>query len=58
MGNMAFIDTPGSLPLSTNNVERNERIMLFVKRVIRKSPSDIVLYVLTLSILVIVTSRL
>ncbi|XP_057417350.1 translocase of chloroplast 90, chloroplastic isoform X1 [Lotus japonicus] len=42
--NLTFIDTPGFLPSSTNNVKRNKRIMLSVKRFIRKSPPDIVLY--------------
>ncbi|KAL5065170.1 hypothetical protein RYX36_026907 [Vicia faba] len=42
--NITFIDTPGFLPSSTNNVKRNKRIMLSVKRFIRKSPPDIVLY--------------
>nr|XP_027192400.1 translocase of chloroplast 90, chloroplastic [Cicer arietinum] len=42
--NITFIDTPGFLPSSTNNLKRNKRIMLSVKRFIRKSPPDIVLY--------------
>ncbi|KAE9602314.1 hypothetical protein Lal_00049866 [Lupinus albus] len=42
--NMTFIDTPGFLPSSASNVRRNKRIMLSVKRFIRKSPPDIVLY--------------
>ncbi|PNY15383.1 translocase of chloroplast 90 chloroplastic-like, partial [Trifolium pratense] len=42
--NITFIDTPGFLPSSTKNVKRNKRIMLSIKRFIRKSPPDIVLY--------------
>ncbi|KAK7388604.1 hypothetical protein VNO78_23426 [Psophocarpus tetragonolobus] len=42
--NITFIDTPGFLPSSTNNMKRNKRIMLSIKRLIRKSPPDIVLY--------------
>ncbi|KAL2338430.1 hypothetical protein Fmac_012876 [Flemingia macrophylla] len=42
--NITFIDTPGFLPSSTNNIKRNKRIMLSIKRFIRKSPPDIVLY--------------
>lgn len=42
--NITFIDTPGFLPSSTNNMKRNKRIMLSIKRFIRKSPPDIVLY--------------
>ncbi|KAL9326168.1 hypothetical protein ACSQ67_006813 [Phaseolus vulgaris] len=42
--NITFIDTPGFLPSSTNNMKRNKRIMLAIKRFIRKSPPDIVLY--------------
>ncbi|KAK9268381.1 hypothetical protein L1049_000130 [Liquidambar formosana] len=41
---IAFIDTPGLLPSSTSNARRNRKIMLSVKRYIRKSPPDIVLY--------------
>ncbi|KAL5547741.1 hypothetical protein UlMin_002972 [Ulmus minor] len=41
---ITFIDTPGFLPASSNNVKRNKKIMLSVKRFIRKSPPDIVLY--------------
>lgn len=39
-----IIDTPGLLPSSAHNVKRNKKIMLSVKRFIRKSPPDIVLY--------------
>ncbi|TKY54794.1 Translocase of chloroplast 90 [Spatholobus suberectus] len=42
--NISFIDTPGFLPSSTNSMKRNKRIMLSIKRFIRKSPPDIVLY--------------
>ncbi|MED6205150.1 hypothetical protein PIB30_015272 [Stylosanthes scabra] len=42
--NITFIDTPGFLPSSTSNMKRNKRIMLSIKRFIRKSPPDIVLY--------------
>jgi Toc86/159 family protein import component len=42
--NITFIDTPGFLPSSTKNVKRNKRIMLSIKKFIRKSPPDIVLY--------------
>ncbi|KAK7330038.1 hypothetical protein VNO77_24223 [Canavalia gladiata] len=42
--NITFIDTPGFLPCSTSNMKRNKKIMLSVKRFIRKSPPDIVLY--------------
>lgn len=38
------IDTPGLFPSSTSNVRRNREILLSVKRFIRKSPPDIVLY--------------
>ncbi|WCJ29980.1 Translocase of chloroplast 90 chloroplastic [Euphorbia peplus] len=41
---VTFIDTPGFLPSSSCNVRRNRKIMLSVKRYIRKSPPDIVLY--------------
>ncbi|XP_061350796.1 translocase of chloroplast 90, chloroplastic [Gastrolobium bilobum] len=42
--NITFVDTPGFLPSSNSNVKRNKRIMLSIKRFIRKSPPDIVLY--------------
>ncbi|KAK4265262.1 hypothetical protein QN277_026337 [Acacia crassicarpa] len=38
------IDTPGLLPSSTCNLKRNKRILHSIKRFIRKSPPDIVLY--------------
>ncbi|XVF48015.1 hypothetical protein PTKIN_Ptkin03bG0156400 [Pterospermum kingtungense] len=39
-----FIDTPGLLPSTTSNARRNRKIMLSVKRFIRRSPPDVVLY--------------
>lgn len=41
---ITIIDTPGLLPPSASNVKRNKKVMLSVKRYIRKSPPDIVLY--------------
>lgn len=41
---ITFIDTPGLLPSSTKNVRKNRKILHSVKRFIRKSPPDIVLY--------------
>ena len=41
---ITIIDTPGLLPPSASNVKRNKKILLSVKRFIRKSPPDIVLY--------------
>ncbi|XVE63660.1 hypothetical protein DITRI_Ditri07aG0037600 [Diplodiscus trichospermus] len=41
---ITFIDTPGFLPPSASNVRRNRKIMLSVKRFIRRSPPDVVLY--------------
>ncbi|KAJ7957686.1 translocase of chloroplast 90, chloroplastic [Quillaja saponaria] len=41
---ITVIDTPGLLPSSTTNMRRNRKIMLSVRRFIRKSPPDIVLY--------------
>lgn len=41
---LTVIDTPGLLPFSTSNVKRNKRILLSIKRFIRRSPPDIVLY--------------
>lgn len=41
---ITVIDTPGLLPSSTSNVKRNKKILLSIKRFIRKSPPDIVLY--------------
>lgn len=39
-----FIDTPGLLPSSAINLRRNKKILLSLKKFIRKSPPDIVLY--------------
>lgn len=39
------IDTPGFLPSSASNIKKNKRILLSIKRFIRKSPPDVVLYV-------------
>ncbi|XP_042508280.1 translocase of chloroplast 90, chloroplastic [Macadamia integrifolia] len=41
---VTFIDTPGFFPSSRSNVRRNRKIMFSVKRFIRKSPPDVVLY--------------
>lgn len=41
---VTFIDTPGFLPSCVRNVKRNRKIMLSVKKFIRRSPPDIVLY--------------
>jgi Toc86/159 family protein import component len=41
---VTFIDTPGFLPSSTSNLRRNRKIMFSVRRFIRKSPPDIVLF--------------
>ncbi|PON42742.1 Chloroplast protein import component [Parasponia andersonii] len=41
---ITIIDTPGLLPPSASNAKRNKKILLSVKRFIRKSPPDIVLY--------------
>ncbi|KAG7989332.1 hypothetical protein I3843_03G232600 [Carya illinoinensis] len=41
---ITVIDTPGLLPYSSSNVRRNKKILLSVKRFIKKSPPDIVLY--------------
>ncbi|CAL5360863.1 hypothetical protein CsSME_00051536 [Camellia sinensis var. sinensis] len=41
---ISFIDTPGLLPSSTNTFRRNRKILCSVKRFIKKSPPDIVLY--------------
>ncbi|XP_057968223.1 translocase of chloroplast 90, chloroplastic isoform X2 [Malania oleifera] len=40
----SIIDTPGLLPSSTSNMRRNRKTLLSVRRFIRKSPPDIVLY--------------
>ncbi|KAL6974089.1 hypothetical protein U1Q18_028271 [Sarracenia purpurea var. burkii] len=41
---ISFIDTPGLLPSSTSTFRRNRKILCSVKRFIKKSPPDIVLY--------------
>uniref|UniRef100_A0A5B6Z0T5 AIG1-type G domain-containing protein n=1 Tax=Davidia involucrata TaxID=16924 RepID=A0A5B6Z0T5_DAVIN len=41
---ITFIDTPGLLPTCTSTVRKNRKILCSVKRFIRKSPPDIVLY--------------
>ncbi|KAF4392089.1 hypothetical protein F8388_004418 [Cannabis sativa] len=41
---ITIIDTPGLLPPSASNAKRNKKILHSVKRFIRKSPPDIVLY--------------
>ncbi|KAA3476862.1 translocase of chloroplast 90, chloroplastic [Gossypium australe] len=41
---VTFIDTPGFLPSSCSTMRRNRKIMLSVKRFIRRSPPDVVLY--------------
>ncbi|XP_050212542.1 translocase of chloroplast 90, chloroplastic isoform X2 [Mercurialis annua] len=41
---VTFIDTPGFLPSSTSNMRKNKKIMLAVKKFIRRSPPDIVLF--------------
>lgn len=41
---VSFIDTPGLLPSSTNSVRKNRKILHSVKRFVRKSPPDVVLY--------------
>ncbi|KAI4379508.1 hypothetical protein MLD38_005791 [Melastoma candidum] len=41
---ITFIDTPGFLPASTSNSRRNREIMLSIRRFVRKSPPDLVMY--------------
>ncbi|KAI3742600.1 hypothetical protein L1987_60288 [Smallanthus sonchifolius] len=41
---ICFIDTPGLLPSSTNTIGRNRKILHKIKKRIRKSPPDMVLY--------------
>ncbi|KZV30087.1 Avirulence induced protein [Dorcoceras hygrometricum] len=41
---ISFVDTPGLLPSSTNSVSKNRKILHSVKRFVRKSPPDVVLY--------------
>ncbi|PKU78356.1 translocase of chloroplast 90, chloroplastic isoform X2 [Dendrobium catenatum] len=40
---VTFIDTPGLLP-SNNNQRRNRKILIEVRKFIRKSPPDVILY--------------
>ncbi|XP_031401969.1 translocase of chloroplast 90, chloroplastic isoform X1 [Punica granatum] len=41
---VSFIDTPGFLPSSASTMGRNRKIMLKVKKYLRRSPPDIVLF--------------
>ncbi|PSS13890.1 Translocase of chloroplast like [Actinidia chinensis var. chinensis] len=41
---ISFIDSPGLLPSSTSTFRRNRKILCSVKRFIKKSPPDIVLF--------------
>ncbi|KAL0286143.1 UNVERIFIED_CONTAM: Translocase of chloroplast, chloroplastic [Sesamum angustifolium] len=41
---VSFIDTPGLLPSSTNSDSKNRKILHSVKRFIRKSRPDVILY--------------
>ncbi|EPS67991.1 hypothetical protein M569_06782, partial [Genlisea aurea] len=41
---LSFIDTPGLLPASSDSDFKNRKILLSIKRFIRKSPPDVVLY--------------
>ncbi|OIS97111.1 PREDICTED: translocase of chloroplast 90, chloroplastic [Nicotiana attenuata] len=41
---VSFIDTPGLLPPSPSNVRKNKKILRSVKRFLRKSKPDMVLY--------------
>ncbi|KAA8522967.1 hypothetical protein F0562_009390 [Nyssa sinensis] len=41
---ITFIDTPGLLPTCASNVRKNKKILCSLKKFIRKSPPDIVLY--------------
>lgn len=41
---VTFIDTPGLLPFSPNTLQRNRKILYAVKRHVKKSPPDIILY--------------
>ncbi|GAA0182450.1 small GTPase [Lithospermum erythrorhizon] len=41
---ISFIDTPGLLPSSPTTLRRNKRILSAVKKFVRKSPPDMVLY--------------
>ncbi|KAK4753359.1 hypothetical protein SAY87_022157 [Trapa incisa] len=41
---LSFIDTPGLLPSSASTMGRNQKIMLRVKKYLKRSPPDIVLF--------------
>lgn len=41
---VTFIDTPGLLPFSPKTLKRNRKILYAVKRHVKKSPPDIILY--------------
>lgn len=41
---ITFIDTPGFIPNSANSMRKNRKIMNSIKRYVRRSPPDIVLY--------------
>lgn len=41
---ISVIDTPGLLPPSVSSVRRNRKILFSIKKFIRKSPPDVVLY--------------
>ncbi|KAJ0746592.1 putative small monomeric GTPase [Helianthus annuus] len=41
---ISFVDTPGLLPSSPNTIGRNRKILHKIKKRIRKSPPDMVLY--------------
>ncbi|CAI9758929.1 unnamed protein product [Fraxinus pennsylvanica] len=41
---ITFIDTPGLLPSSTNSSRKNKKILLSVRRFVKKSRPDVILY--------------
>ncbi|KAL2479577.1 Translocase of chloroplast 90 [Abeliophyllum distichum] len=41
---ISFIDTPGLLPSSTNSARKNKKILHSVKRFVKKSRPDVILY--------------
>lgn len=41
---VSFIDTPGLLPFSPKTLKKNRKILYAVKRHVKKSPPDIILY--------------
>lgn len=41
---LCFIDTPGLLPFSPKTMKKNRKILCAVKRYVRKSPPDVILY--------------